>query len=465
MRLTIIATSDLHGEYGRFQTIAKHIRQRKPDLLIDNGDMLQGSLLDAFCRKHPGFPHPMVELANDLGYDCAVFGNHEFQEPPGEARLLREACRFPWISGNIGDVAKPYVVKTVRGVKAAVLGLTTAATPCWDEFGTMAHLRFESAAAAARRWVKRIRETENPDFLVVSYHGGFAADPDGRWRFGGCAGENEAEALLGIPGIDLIITGHQHLCLLGEKNGIPYVQPGSHGRWFAELEAVRENGGWTVHGRLVPVAAEEPLPAEAEAWLSEPVGHVGEDLRWRDPLKLITRGHPYLDWFHRFQLGAAGAELSVTELFFRESGGFHGLVTRRDILANYPRDHRLVVLELAGRAILAALEQSAAALALNGRGAVDYALNVDPGGDHPFLYDHWGGLTFRMDLARPVGARISDVRVKGEPLDPDRTYAVAMNSFRALGNEFPMYRGAARRFETDARIPDLLEAHIRRTSR
>lgn len=465
MHLSIIVTSDLHGEYGRFQTIAREIRRRKPDLLIDNGDFVQGGVIhDHWLKhKHLRLPHPMIALANDLGYDCAVLGNHEFQEAPQTLRAIRAQSRFPWISCNVGDVARPYITKTIRGVKVAVLGVTTHHTPLWDEFGTMAEVRFEQALTAVRHWVAHIRQAEQPDFLIVSYHGGFAEDPDGAWLFDPHTGENEAMAMLSeITGIDLLITGHQHLCLQGERHGTPYVQPGSHGHWFAEISAVRRDGRWSVQTALVPVTEEGPLPTGVEAWLDEEIGHVAEDLTWQNPLAILAAGgHPYLDWFHRFQMAATGADLSVTELFFRESGGFHGRVTRRDVLANYPRAHKLVSLELTGQAIRAALEQNAAALALNKKREIDYASRVNPRSWHPYWIDYWGGLTCRMDLARPVGSRISDVRVKDEPLDMNKRYTVAMNSFRALGNEFPMYKDAPRRFAPAESIPDLLERHIR----
>lgn len=78
MKFTIIATSDIHGHTERFSQLAQMIAARQPALLIDNGDFLQGSHLSYYYDYIVEKQHPQIELANKLGYDVAVFGNHEF---------------------------------------------------------------------------------------------------------------------------------------------------------------------------------------------------------------------------------------------------------------------------------------------------------------------------------------------------------------------------------------------------
>ncbi|MGM9929290.1 MAG: bifunctional metallophosphatase/5'-nucleotidase [Bacillus sp. (in: firmicutes)] len=462
MNFKIIVTSDLHGEYGRFQAIGAEINKRKPDLLIDNGDFLQGSPLHAFYDNHPNVHHPMIQLANKLHYDVAVFGNHEFNASLEKVQSIQKQFNFPWISCNIGHFSQPYFVKHINNMKIVVLGVTTQHTLLWDEWNALSSLQFEPAIDATKRWVAHIKAIEQPDFLIVSYHGGFAKDPNGQWMFDDDTGENEALSLLKIEGIDLLITGHQHLCLQGEQSGTHYIQPGSHGHYFAEITVSKSNHCWSIQSDLIAVEDEGPSPLEVEQWLSEEIGFIPFDLTYSNLLDIMVNQHAYVHWFHQFQLETTKAELSVTDLFFKHSGGFNGIIKRKDILANYPQPNKLVVLELTGQAIMEALEQSAAVLSLNKNNEIDYACNVYPNTLQPYLYDFWGGITFHMDLTKPVGNRISNIFVQGEKIGLTNRYTVAMNSFRALGNDpFPMFKHAKKIQESSLTVPELLEQYIR----
>ena len=72
MYLSICVTSDLHGRLDRFEEIAQHIKHIKPDILIDNGDFLQGSLTTYYYDLVKPGPHPMIASANNLGYDAYI---------------------------------------------------------------------------------------------------------------------------------------------------------------------------------------------------------------------------------------------------------------------------------------------------------------------------------------------------------------------------------------------------------
>lgn len=460
---SIIVTSDLHGELGRFLTIAAHIRQKQPALLLDNGDLLQGGLSHAYDEAVGG-NSTIIALANDLHYDALIIGNHEFNETKERFDALRKQSNFPWISCNLGDFAQPYIVKVIDGVRVLVVGVTTHFTPRWDEHGHAAHVHFSQAAEAVRTQLPLICEQEQPDFVVVSYHGGFQQDPNGAWQFDDGSGENEAEQLLDIPGIDLLITGHQHMCFAGEKNGVTYVQPGSHGYAYAELLVTQHQRQWHITPQLHPVDEVQPLPAPMTTWLDEEIGTLDRDYTYEGLLHVMQHGHPYIDWFHTFQRSVTGAQISVTELFFNERGGLPQRVTRRDVMRAYGRDNALVTMRMRGAAIHAALEQSAAVLAYNEAGEVDYAVNVYPNTLQPYQFDFFGGITYTCDMNAPVGSRIRNMFVADEPMQPDAFYTVAVNSFRALGHApYTMYADAIELSRTQQFIPQLLEQYIRNT--
>lgn len=94
--------------------------------------------------------HPQIELANTLGYDVAVFGNHEFNYSPEKIQSIRNATNFPWIAANIAGFAEPYFIKEINGLRIAVIGVVTHFTKNWDECDSTKHLHFENAFESAK---------------------------------------------------------------------------------------------------------------------------------------------------------------------------------------------------------------------------------------------------------------------------------------------------------------------------
>lgn len=95
MKFSIIATSDIHGHTERFSQLAQMIQAQSPALLIDNGDFLQGSHFSYYYENIKRIEHPQIQMANKLGYDVAIFGNHEFNYPLPAIEAMRAACNFP----------------------------------------------------------------------------------------------------------------------------------------------------------------------------------------------------------------------------------------------------------------------------------------------------------------------------------------------------------------------------------
>lgn len=459
---SIIVTSDVHGELGRFQTIAEHIRQKKPALLLDNGDLLQGGFAHMYDTAHDK-ESSMIALANELGYDALVIGNHEFNETPARFKALREQANFPWISCNIGDFAQPYIVKEIDGVRVLVLGVTTHFTPIWDEHQHAKHVTFTPAAESVRMQLPTLIAQHTPDVVVVSYHGGFQQDPDGAWLFDDGSGENEAEKLLAIPGVDVLITGHQHMRLMGKEGNVVYIQPGAHAYTYGEIVITKQRDEWNITPYIHTVKQQVKLPTHMTTWLDEHIGTLDTDYTYEGLLDVMQHGHRYVEWFHCFQRAMTGAQISVTELFFNERGGLLQHVTRRDVLRAYGRDNVLVTVQMTGEALVSAIEQSAAVFACNEQGEIDYAVNVFPNTLQPYQFDFFGGVTYSCEVTAPVGQRITNVYVGEEPLQMDALYTVAVNSFRALGNApYTMYAQATEVTRTTETIPVLLERYIRR---
>ncbi|WP_248510529.1 metallophosphoesterase, partial [Sporosarcina sp. NCCP-2222] len=157
LEIILLETSDIHGNifplnYGSNQTeqvglakIATLIKRERDThenvLLIDNGDLIQGTPLAYHAIKMAGDrPNPIIQAANALGYHAAVFGNHEFNYGTDVLKQIVKQADFPWLSANLLDektgepyFGQPYTIQTVGGVRVGIIGLTTPYIPNWEE--------------------------------------------------------------------------------------------------------------------------------------------------------------------------------------------------------------------------------------------------------------------------------------------------------------------------------------------
>lgn len=476
--LTFLETSDVHGHVmpinyatneeaylgmARASTYIKRMRQADQNvLLIDNGDSIQGTPLTyhyAKLRNH--LPNPIVSIMNHLNYDCAIIGNHEFNYGMSIANKAVEESNFPWLSANIlSKVSKdpnfgfPFVVKEVAGVKVVILGVTTHYIPNWENPSHIEELVFEDALLSTKRWVEFIRENENPDLLVVSYHGGFERDIETGEPTERLTGENQGYQMCQeIDGIDLLLTGHQHRHIAATINGTFVLQPGSNAQHIGKATVSLKQdliGKWNIEGiegEVVSLADETPdievldvvqdSEMETQEWLDQPIGKIEGSMAIEDSFDVRMNEHPMIEWINRVQMDAAGVTISNTSLFNNSSRGLPSLVTMRDIVSNYIYPNTLAVLELTKEEIIEALELSASYFMVNEEN--DIVVNptfVSPKPQH-YNYDMWEGIDYTIDVAQPIGQRIVSLSFHEDQTGP---FPVVMNNYRAGGGgEFTMF--------------------------
>ncbi len=481
--VVLMETSDLHGfilpgsyatrsgvPYGlaRTASIIKEIRRTYPHtLLIDNGDCLQGTPLTYYHAKvNSLLPNPVIYRLNELRYDAAVPGNHEFNYGLSYLRNAVEASDFPWLSANIVDAATgqpafgmPYrVYEMENGVRIGVLGLTTSYIPAWEQPQHITGLLFEDPVSTAQKWVSVMRTVEKADIIVVSYHGGFERDPETGLPTEPLTGENVGYALCEqVEGIDVLLTGHQHRAIENcSIHGVCVVQPGNEGRYLGKITLLLERHpeGWSVarsKSELISAAEYEPdqtiqqLVGEIEeltqTWLDQPFGFVDGDMTVRSHAAARLKEHPLIEFIHRVQMDSSGAELSAAALFDNVSPGFGEVITMREIVSNYIYPNTLKVLRVPVADIRAALEQSAEYFTLNAEGYITVnPAFLSPKPQH-FNYDMWEGIEYELDISKPAGQRVTMLQRNGQPLDADKEYDVVMNNYRAAGGgNFAMFQ-------------------------
>lgn len=481
--LVILETSDIHGNVypQNYSTnketnvglakIAVLIDQEKKytahTLLIDNGDLIQGTPLTYhFAKFLSANKNPMIRILNHLQYDAAVIGNHEFNYGMNLLTKAVAESKFPWLSANIIDEATnrpafgpPYFVKEFpNGLRVAVLGVTTHYIPNWEHPNHIKGLAFVDTFETLRKAVEYMKDNEDYDLLVVSYHGGFERDLTTGEPTESLTGENQGYQICHeIEGIDVLLTGHQHRTITSSLNGVTIVQPGFNGQALGKvtLQFERQNGQWQLVSKspaLVEVTENTPAEKEVlvlakdfeqqtQAWLDQPIGSIIGDMTITNAFDVRTTDHPLIEFINHVQMDAAGVDISNTALFHNESPGFSERVTMRDIVSNYIYPNTLKVLRISGQDIKDALEKSATYFTLDKeKGITINPAFVEPKPQH-YNYDMWEGIEYELNISKPIGARVTKLTRNGKPLNLSAHYDVVMNNYRAGGGgDYEMFK-------------------------
>lgn len=468
MKLTILSTSDTHGylyptdfrkknqslNFGLTKLVSqiKKIEKNKAlDILkIDNGDFLQGSPLSFYLAKNPD-AGSMADIMNQLGYDCGVLGNHEFNYGLSFLEETISKLNYPIVCANIlkksGDylTGQPYAIFERQGVKIAVLGLTTQHIPHWEKKENIEGLIFKSAVETAKEFIPDLKK--KADVIVVSYHGGFERDLDTGSPTEVLTGENEGYALLHeVEGIDVLLTGHQHRYIASNDGPCPTTQPGDKGKFLAKVDISYD----LLLNKIVDTSAElirvdnneedvelknkyHELLNQVESWLDESLGKVEGNMIIDNAMEVRLTGHPYIEFIQEVQKKATGVTISSTSLFDDHAKGFDRIISRRDIMTSYLYPSSLSVLRISGRDLKKAIERTACYFdenTLNGKYSTEC---VSDDTIANYNYDLYSGIEYTIDSRRPKGNRIVELSYEGNEVLPDHEFEVVMNQYRAVG--------------------------------
>lgn len=499
----LIVTTDLHGylyPYDYFTakpaerglakaaTLIAAARAERPNsLLIDCGDTIQGSALETVYQgfvRTGRLPNgvdaklgedPVILAMNHLRFDAMAVGNHEYNYGLKNLNRARNASKFPWISANTELTAgsrerafPPYVLKTVDGVKVGIVGITTPGIPAWEEEKNYRGYRFVGGKEAAAKAVAELRAKHSPDIVIVAAHAGLEDNGDLR-------GENMVRQIAKeVPGIDAIVFGHTHATLAGHWVGnVLVMQPRNWGISIGllDISLVKEGGKWKVTdktSRLVPVTRDtvadpdvmriaKPYHDAAEQYLNSPVAEVSERM---DGQLSRVKDTPLIDAIHEVQLKYAKADVSFASSFNPRVVFAKGPATVREIAALYVYDNTLYGIEGNGKMVREALENSAKFYLSCATEACDQGplVNAKVIG---FNYDMAAGVDYEIDLRKPEGQRIVNLRYKGAPLRDDQPLKIAVNNYRAGGSAgYEMFKRAPVYYRSSEEIRELMIRHF-----
>ena len=500
-QVTILGTTDVHGHiypvdyytdrpaplgFAKIATMIETARIGAPHLiLVDSGDTIQGSPLEYYHNRVDNAPiDPMMLVMNYLKYDAMAVGNHDYNYGPAVQQKAHAEAHFPWLSANTYRVGasepafQPYIIKVVNGVRVGVLGLTTPDIPYWDDPSDFAGLEFRPSVAEARKWVSILREKEHVDVIVIAMHVGIERDlATGEPLPQQLPNENSAVAIaMEVPGVDVIFMGHTHKDVPSlTVNGVLLTQAFMWGQRLAraDLYLNRVPGGpwkvWAKSASTIPVTVRtEPDPEvlrlardchkATQDWLERKIGNCAAELAEGDAQ---VRDNAIMNLVQRAELETGHADVALASPLNLAARIQKGPVSVRDLYSIYVYDNSMVVVELTGRQLKAALEHSTVRFRPYQPGKTPSEL-ID-GRWPPYDFDTAAGVTYVIDLRRPMGDRIQELNFQGAPIDPDRKFRVATTNYRVNGGGgFTMIKAAPVVYRSADEIRNLMIDWVQR---
>ncbi len=425
------------GGMDRVATVVKAIRAARPDaLLLDGGDTWHGSMTSLLTKGQD-----MVNVMNALGVE-AMTSHWEWTYGTERVKEIVDGLPFPFLGANIFDAEwdepafEPYKIFEKGGVRIAVIGQAFPYMPIANPKWMFPEYSFGIREERMQEVVDEVR-AEGVDLVVCLSHNGFDVDRKMASR---------------VKGIDVILSGHTHDAvpepvLIGETI---LIASGSNGKFISRIDLdVRDGKMMGFRHKLVPIFSDVITPdpdmaalidgerAPYKAQLEEQIGTT-ESLLYR-------RGNFNGTWDDLI----CDAIRSERDAQIAMSPGVRwgtsllpgDAITREDIhnvtSMTYGACYRT---EMTGETIRTILEDVA-----------DNIFNPDPyyqqGGDMVRV----GGLSYAIDVTKPIGERISEISLtdSGQAIEAGKSYTVAGWASVNEGTEGPQ-------------IWDVLEAHVRK---
>ena len=484
-KIEIVVTTDVHGKIfsydyandkpsnnslSKVSFLVDSLRNENKQLFIfDCGDLLQGTP----AIYHQNYlqsieNHPIVSIMKHIGYQASTVGNHDIECGPEIYNSLNEQFEHPWLGANIVNVKtgaphfKPYTIIKKGGHKIAILGLITPGIPRWLPVKLWKDLEFEDMVESASKWIKTIKENENPDFIIGLFHSGWNS------TYGGVdslsvKNENASVTVAHkVDGFDLVFIGHDHdqrvFDMMNENNNrVVIVDGGSHAKTVGRVTLTSSSKkGLTIDTAWVEnitklnnsstydsVFADEGN--KIKAWINSPVCTIDEAINCNDALMAPST---YMNLIHEVQLATTNADISFAtpvSIYNRTSSD---TLRESDLFKLYSFENKLYTLKMTGKEIQAYLEYSVHLWFNNDFPTPPLLQYQDKDKSNKLSRPYYnfasaGGVNYNIDFRRKAGDRVYGITLNsGKNLLPNRNYLVAINSYQANGGGGHLESGA-----------------------
>ena len=511
--LKFIETTDVHGMFfptnyttgkavgGSMARVSSYVKSQRATygnnlILLDNGDILQGQPTNYYWNFIDTQDENIAaSVVNYMGYDAQTFGNHDIETGHNCYDKWNREVKCPILAANMinaetgNPYTNPYKIIEREGVKIAILGMTTPAVPNWLSESLWSGIRFEEMVSCTRKWVKTIKEKENPDLIIGLFHSGLK---------GGITNDEYDEnatlaVALRVHGLDAIFYGHDHLSNFGfirqyeektddypfyfiTKDGGPssavslsktdsvlIVNPGSNAYNVGEatITLTMQNNkvvSKKITGQLVSMKS-MPIDEEymnyfaddirrLQEYTTKKIGTFESSMNMGDA---FFGSSAFIDFIHNNQMKTTGADISFTGPLAINTTINAGTVTTADMFNLYKFENTLYVIQMTGAEIKNYLEMSYGQWTNQMKSSDDHILLFDDknnernNGFKNFYgnFDSAAGIDYTVDVTKPEGQKVNILKMSnGQPFDTTKMYKVAINSYRGNGGGELLTKGA-----------------------
>ena len=423
-------------------------------ILVDNGDAIQGGPIGTLSKGEY-----IIDIMNEIGYDIATIGNHEFDYGMEQLMSLVDKAEFPYVCVNFADmegnpVFDAYTIKELGGWKVAFIGACTPKTYTssnpknfQDEEGNYIYSFTQGNDGAdlyaAIQGAVDASRAEGAEIVILMSHLGIEAE---------CQPYTSTDVIANTTGIDVVLDGHSHSVIEGDivlnaaGEEVILTSTGTKLDYVGSLTIEVEEDGIVftsgLHSENIFQDAEfdayvQTVKAKYEETLNQVVATTQVDLTINDPVATTDEGAPIrIVRSQETNLGDLCADayrnLLGSDIGFVNGGGVRanipaGDITYGQILNVHPFGNMACMIEIQGKHILDALEMGCRALPGESGGFLQTSgltYEVNTAIESPVVLDKQG------NFAGVEGERrVSNVMVNGEPIDPEKTYTVASHNF------------------------------------
>ncbi len=483
----ILYTNDVHCEIDGYPALAAYKEQLIDDgntvITVDIGDAIQGEIIGTKTQGSA-----VIDLMNEVGYDYAVPGNHEFDYGMDTfLNLAENEANFDYISSNFVDlrdnktVFEPYYIEETSAGKIGFIGITTPeaitkSTPAYfqDETGKYIYGFSENALYDTVQNSIDSAVAEGAEIIVALGHTGIDGVTEG-WK--------STDIIENTSDIDIYIDAHSHQTITSntykDKNGeeVVLTSGGTKLECFGKV-TLGENGRITTGlvdtdtvdtDNLSQNALEKYNAVKAKvdgynaeiAYLYNEIGTSEADLIVYDESGnwLVRRAETNMGNFvaDAYVAGVEGAEIALVN-----SGGIRaeikaGAVTRKALMDINPWNNDMCVIRATGQQIADALEHGARLNPENSGGFLQTSSSLTyeicQWVESPVKVDDMGSFA---GIEEGKQRRVRNIKVNGEDIDMAKEYAVVGTVYLLTqgGDGFTMFsaEGMIRSDRTDAEL-------------